>query len=142
MTRGFVAKAVGHEGPVNSPGPPERRAPTEDLSFSDPGRATLGLRVHDGGPSALVVVDGELDVATSSLLQALLDDLLRAKRVPKLVRLVVQTTGIIFVDAAGMSPLLHARAVMSRRAGSFELREPSVAVSRLLSLLALDNPSP
>lgn len=123
---------------MTSPGPPEGWAAADGLLHPDLGRATLGLRVHDGGPSALVVVDGELDVATSSLLQALLDDLLRAKRAPKLVRLVIQTTGITFVDAAGMSPLLHARAVLNRRGGSFELREPSAPVSRLLSLLALD----
>lgn len=100
--------------------------------------ATLGLRVHDGGPSALVVLDGELDVATCSLLQALLDDLLRTKRAPKLVRLVVETSGIVFVDASGISPLLHARAVITRRSGKFELRTPSSVVTRLLSLLALD----
>lgn len=94
--------------------------------------------MHDGGPSALVVLDGELDVATCSLLQALLDEVLRARRLPTLKRLVVETSGISFVDAAGISPLLHARAVITRRGGSFEMRAPSPAVSRLLTLLGLD----
>jgi anti-anti-sigma factor len=99
--------------------------------------STLDLELLDCGPSALITLRGELDIATSGLLQALLDDLLRARRVPRLSRLVLDTHDLGFADASGLAPVLHARAVLSRRGGTLELRQPSPAVRRLLQLLDL-----
>src|SRR4051794_24912659 len=72
--------------------------------------ATLGLQVLDEGTSVTLRLEGELDLATSGLLQAFLDGVLRSRRTPRVERLVVETAGVGFVDAAGLSPLLHARA--------------------------------
>jgi anti-sigma B factor antagonist len=100
-------------------------------------RSTLGLQVLDCGGSALISVSGELDVATSGLLHALLDDVLRARRRPRLSRLVLDLRELSFVDACGVAPVLHARAVLARRGGTLELRRPSRAVRRVLQLLDL-----
>jgi anti-anti-sigma factor len=100
--------------------------------------STLGLRVLDCDESALVAVSGELDIATSGLLQGLLDDLLRARRTPRIDRLVLDMRDVTFVDAGGIAPALHARAVLAKRGGTMEIRRASSAVRRLLTLLDLD----
>src|SRR4051794_18824778 len=100
--------------------------------------SSLDLQLLDCGPSALISVSGELDVATCGLLQAMLDDVLRARRVPRIARLVLDLRELSFVDASGVAPVLHARAVLAGRGGSLEIRRPSRAVRRLLELLDLD----
>ena len=104
-----------------------------------PEGASLGVRVDDRGAVARVILDGELDLATSGLLDAVLGDLLRRRRDPRVHRLQIDTSAVAFVDAAGISPLLHARAVLTRRGGLFELPDPSPSVRRLLRLLGLDS---
>ncbi|NHC44757.1 STAS domain-containing protein [Motilibacter aurantiacus] len=98
---------------------------------------TLGLDIEDAGSTVTVRLRGELDLATSGLLQGVLDRLLRHRRAPRVERLVVDTAQVSFVDAAGVSPLLHARAVLTRRGGVLELPDASHSVTRLLSLLGL-----
>ncbi|NHC13408.1 STAS domain-containing protein [Motilibacter deserti] len=103
----------------------------------DEGSATLGLDVDDAGSTVTVRLRGELDLATSGLLQGVLERLLRQRRTPRVDRLVVDTAQVSFIDAAGVSPLLHARAVLARRGGAFVLPSASSAVARLLTLLGL-----
>ncbi len=100
---------------------------------------TLRVSLLDSGRSALVLVAGELDLATSGLLQAVLDDVLRARRTPRVGRLVLDMGGVTFVDVAGLSPILHARAVLARRDGLLEIREPTLPLRRVLRVLALDD---
>ena len=105
----------------------------------DDGSATLGLDLDDAGSTVTVRLRGELDLATSGLLQGVLERLLRHRRDPRVDRLVVETAQVSFVDAAGVSPLLHARAVLARRGGSLHLPAASQSVTRLLTLLGLDD---
>ncbi len=115
---------------------PVEPPPAHVAAFAD-AAPTLRLSVLDCGRSALVSVAGELDIATCRLLQALLDDVLRAKRTPRIARLVIDMHEVGFVDAAGLSPILHARAVLARRGGVLEIRRPSQAALRLLAVLNL-----
>ncbi|MDP9396161.1 MAG: STAS domain-containing protein [Actinomycetota bacterium] len=99
--------------------------------------STLDVSLLDCGRSALLALGGELDMATCGLLQAVLDDVLRSRRTPRVVRLVLDMSAVQFVDAAGISPVLHARAVLAKRRGVVEVRDPSASVRRLLGLLDL-----
>ncbi len=111
--------------------------PSEGVEHAHP-PATVDLEVHLDGPSALVTVAGEIDLATSALLQAVFDDVLRSRREPPVARLVLDMRGVAFVDASGLSPVLHARAVLARRGGALEVRRPSFAVRRLLRVLGME----
>jgi anti-anti-sigma factor len=97
----------------------------------------LDVRVEEAGASARVYLRGELDLATSALLDGILEDLLRPSRSPRLRHLCVSTAAVTFADAAGISPLLHARAVLARRSGAVELPDASPVIRRLLGLLDL-----
>jgi anti-anti-sigma factor len=102
-----------------------------------PAAAALDLTVRHDAAGALVSLTGELDVATGALVDALLHDLLRARRLPRVTRLAFDLSGVTFADAAGLSPLLYARAVLTRRQGSIEIVAASPDVRRLLVLLDL-----
>ncbi len=56
------------------------------------------------------------------LLQAVVDQVLAARRRPPCTHLVVDMSGVGFADASGISPLLLARAMLARRNGRVELR--------------------
>jgi anti-anti-sigma factor len=101
-------------------------------------QSTLAVDVRSEGPTVLVRLDGELDITSSPLLQAVVDQVLAARRQPPCQHLVVDMSGVGFADASGLSPLLLARAVLARRDGSVELRHCRRGVLRLLRLLGLE----
>ena len=84
-----------------------------------------------------VRLDGELDITSSPLLQTVVEQVLQARRDPSCTRLVVDMSGVGFADASGISPLLLARAMLTRRGGQIELRHCRRVVLRLLRLLDL-----
>jgi anti-anti-sigma factor len=98
---------------------------------------TLDLTVLTTGRSAVVRLVGQLDAATSRLLQAVLDPLLHRARRPAVHRLVLDCAGLRFADASGLSPILHARAVLGRRGGLVELRRLPQAVRQVVDVLGL-----
>jgi anti-anti-sigma factor len=98
---------------------------------------TLNLTVLTTGRSAVVRMVGHLDAATSRLLQAVLDPLLHRTRRPAVDRLVLDCAGVRFADASGLSPILHARAVLGRRGGVVELRRLPPTVRQVIDVLGL-----
>jgi anti-anti-sigma factor len=98
-------------------------------------QSTLSVDVRPDGPTVLIRLDGDLDITSSPLLQAVVDQALAARRTPLCQRLVVDMSGVVFADASGMSPLLMARAMLVKRGGSVELQHCRRAVLRLLRLL-------
>ena len=98
-------------------------------------QSTLAVDVHPDGPTVRVRLDGDLDITSSPLLQAVVDQALAARRTPLCQRLVIDMSGVVFADASGMSPLLMARAMLAKRGGSVELQHSRRAVLRLLRLL-------
>jgi len=102
-------------------------------------QSTLAVDVHPDGPTVLVRLDGELDITSSPLLQAVVDQALAARRAPLCQQLAIDMSGVVFADASGLSPLLMARAMLAKRGGSVELLYCRGAVLRLLRLLDVLN---
>ena len=100
-------------------------------------QSTLAVDVQPDGATVVVRLDGELDITSSPLLQAVVDQVLAARRRPQCTHLVVEMSGVGFADASGISPLLLARAMLARRGGRIELRHCRRAVLRLVRLLDL-----
>lgn len=102
-------------------------------------QSSLSVDVQDEGPTVVLRLGGEIDITSSPLLQAFVDQALANRREPPCQRLVVDMSGVAFTDASGISPLLMARAVLSRRGGTVELRHCRRAVFRLLRVLGVDD---
>ena len=100
-------------------------------------RASLAVAREDGGAEVLLHLRGELDVSTCALLQAVLDPLVASRRRPPMLRLRVDMAGVGFADASGLSPLLHARAVLVGRGGTVQVLDPGRPVRRVLDVLGL-----
>jgi anti-anti-sigma factor len=100
---------------------------------------SLEVALSESGDTATLQLSGELDVTTSPLLQAVLDQLLAAKRRPVINHLIVEMADVRFADAAGLSPVLHARAVLQKRDGCVLVRRPARAVRRVLDVLNLQD---
>jgi anti-anti-sigma factor len=100
---------------------------------------SLEVALSESDDRATLQLSGELDVTTSPLLQAVLDQLLAAKRRPVINHLVVEMADVRFADAAGLSPVLHARAVLQKRGGCVLVRRPARAVRRVLDVLGLQD---
>lgn len=102
-------------------------------------QSTLAVDVRPEGSTVHIRLDGELDITSSPLLQAVVDQALQARRVPICEHLVVDMSGVGFADASGISPLLLARALLARRGGAVELRHCRRGVRRLVRVLGLDD---
>lgn len=98
---------------------------------------TLDIALTEDDDTAVLRLRGELDITTSALLDAVLDRVLHAKHEPVVRHLVVDMADVRFADAAGLSPVLHARAVLGRREGCVLVRRPTRAVRRVLDVLSL-----
>ncbi|HEX5332944.1 MAG TPA: STAS domain-containing protein [Cellulomonas sp.] len=91
----------------------------------------MGPTPDDGSREVSVVrVVGELDLASASWVR---DRIARAARNPAR-EVVVDLSGVSFVDCAGLGALLSAQAQLGTR---LSLRAPSVAVLKLLELTTL-----
>jgi anti-anti-sigma factor len=102
-------------------------------------QSTLAVDVRPDGATVVVRLDGDLDITSSPLLQAVVDQVLAARHRPPCSHLVVDMSGVGFADASGISPLLLARAMLARRDGRVELRHCRRAVLRLVRLLDLQD---
>lgn len=77
-----------------------------------------------------LAVRGELDIASAPELQAALERILGG---PHHV-LVLDLTGLSFLDCAGMRPIRAARRALEARGGQLLVRHPSPIVERTLRL--------
>jgi anti-sigma B factor antagonist len=79
-------------------------------------------------------VTGELDVATSELLEAAL----RALQMDGWPNIVLDLSGLSFIDSTGLNVLVGAHRRAKARGGSVVIRGASHSAIRLLQLTALD----
>lgn len=89
--------------------------------------------VH-GDSNEIVIVRGDLDIATAPLLEAVLDTVLSTR--PR--RLEVDLAGVTFLDAHALATLNAARRRQTARHATLVLRQPSPIARRVLALTGLD----
>jgi anti-sigma B factor antagonist len=89
----------------------------------------LAIAVSRDGESRLLVVRGELDMATVPHLGAALD-----AESERDAPIVVDLASLDFIDMTGLRALLDAAAQAATKAQAFEILNPSPAVERLLEL--------
>jgi anti-anti-sigma factor len=80
----------------------------------------------------MVAVTGEIDPTTAALFRTALEE--AGTRAP---RVVVDLSGVTFIDSTGISALIHAHQSV-RPPGTLVLRSPSPTARRLLDLTGLD----
>ena len=85
-------------------------------------------------PPATVVLDGEIDIATSPAIGESLMAAINAGN----VHLAVNMSGVVFIDAAGIGVLVAAANRAREAGGGLSLLAPSWQVRRLLDVLHLD----
>ena len=105
-------------------------------------QSTLAVDVRrdpDDPATVEVRLSGELDITTSPLLQTVIDQVLTGRRTKRCSLLVLDMSGVSFADASGISPILLARALVTRRGGRVELRHCRRGVLRLLRVLGLSD---
>src|SRR3954463_1581751 len=71
-------------------------------------------RAPDEPGTVEVRLSGELDVTTSPLLQTVIEQVLVGRRTRRCSLLVLDMSGVSFADASGISPILLARALVTR----------------------------
>jgi len=84
--------------------------------------------------AAVVRLSGELDAHTSGQLRSLLNELLLAGQ----GNLVLDLSGLSFIDSAGLAALLSAAKGTRRGGGRLLLSGPAPAVRRVMALTGID----
>jgi anti-anti-sigma factor len=110
-----------------STAPQPEPQPTEGAGLADP----LGLHVEvvDEGWQVMAHVTGEIDIATCSRLRDAIEPHLGPRQ-----RVVLDLSGVTFMDTSSLRVLEHARTRLTADGGSLVLRNPSSAAHRLLSM--------
>jgi len=85
-------------------------------------------------PSATVVLDGEIDIATAPAIRRLLMTAISGGN----VHLAVDMSGVAFIDATGIGVLVDAADQAQKAGGDLSLLAPSWPVRWLLDLCHLD----
>ena len=81
------------------------------------------------GTEHVVSVRGEVDIATAPMLDRLLHSLLESH-----AHVVLDLSGVSFIDSTGIGVLVAAARAADQDGGSFAVREPSRSVLRVLEL--------
>ena len=92
------------------------------------------MTVVSDPPSATVVLDGEIDIATAPAIRRLLMAAISGGD----VHLAVDMSGVTFLGAAGIGVLVDAANRAREAGGGLSLLAPSRQVRRLLDVLHLD----
>ncbi len=81
----------------------------------------------------LLMLEGELDIATAPALALLLDRLRRRGH-----SVVLDLAGITFIDSSGLGLLMDALVESQRDGWEFSIRRPSQAVRRVVALAGVE----
>jgi anti-sigma B factor antagonist len=101
------------------------------------GEDPLGYEIHSRGPLDIVVIDGELDIATAPDLGERLEPLAGHGR-----HLILDLTGLRFCDAAGLRLFLRLHKHATAAGGSLHLAAPGRPVSRVITTARLSDVVP
>ena len=92
-------------------------------------------RTAEGG-AVVIAVSGDLDIATAD---QLFRDANEALRAAAPTTLVLDLSGVAFLDSSGIGTLVELRNVAGDTGGDLVLRRPSDRTRRLLEITALDS---
>jgi anti-anti-sigma factor len=95
----------------------------------------LTIRTAHAGDTTTVVLEGEIDLATSTRLNRELDAVL--DRVPPPMRLRVDLAAVGFMDTTGVAVLLKARRRALESGCRFAVSSTSPAIARLFEITGL-----
>ena len=84
--------------------------------------------------AAVVTLSGELDAGTAGRLRSLLNELLLAGK----SNLVLDLSGLTFIDSAGLAALLSAAKGTRRGGGRLLLSGPAPTVRKVMALTGID----
>jgi stage II sporulation protein AA (anti-sigma F factor antagonist) len=93
----------------------------------------LSIEVADDGTETVFVLRGELDPHTAPSLRGEIDRVLAAGR----VHLVLDLSGLSFIDSSGLRVIISAHKDTADRDGHLVLRSPSPTTRRLLDITGL-----
>jgi anti-sigma B factor antagonist len=102
------------------------------MSFAEPTFRTSEREVDDR--TAIVAVDGEIHVSTAPEFSGVLAATIEAGR----VRLVLDLSGVMFIDSTGLSVLLNALRRVTRAGGRMAVVCSNPTVLRLFEITRLD----
>jgi anti-sigma B factor antagonist len=85
-------------------------------------------------PSATVALDGEIDISNCPAIRRLLMAVISGGN----IHLVIDMSGVTFIDATGIGALVAAANQARAAGGGLSLLAPSRQVQRLLDILGLD----
>lgn len=111
-----------------------RRDPAVVQTGVDLLTASVTARESAGEPYTLVTLSGEADVTNSDQLRDLLD----AEVAKQPSHLIVEMSGLRFMDSSALHALLRANRALDRQGGVLSLVAPREAVARMLHLTAAD----
>ena len=95
---------------------------------------SVTARESAGEPYTLVEIAGEADVTNTDELRRLLDDEVSLQ--PRV--LIIDLSGLRFMDSSALHALLQANREMDRQGGALALVSPQLAVAKILRLTTAD----
>jgi anti-sigma B factor antagonist len=102
------------------------------VSFAEP---RFRLKTHDvDDRTAIIEVDGEIHVSTAPDFSALLNASIEEGR----TALVLDLSGVIFIDSTGLSVLLNGLRLITQRGGQMAIVCKNPTVLRLFQITSLD----
>jgi len=108
-----------------------------DISVGRAFREVAARTTPDGRARRIIVVKGEVDVASSAHLAATIARAMETEAQGK-AELVIDLTHLRFIDVSGINVLLRAARLARADGGTLVLRSPNRSVRRLLDVLGLD----
>ena len=94
---------------------------------------SVSVEGRDGDSRTVVRLVGEADVTTGALAEVLGAE---AAKMPRL--LLVDISGLTFIDSAALNQILQAHRKLRAGGGRLELASPQPVVARILQLSAID----
>jgi anti-sigma B factor antagonist len=98
----------------------------------------LGITISRRGDTTVVLLRGELDLAGEDRLRSRL----RAVLADRPQTLVLELSGLEFLDCTGLSVMMWTRNHLHQRGAALQIRNPRPAVRRVLALGALTRHMP
>jgi anti-anti-sigma factor len=90
--------------------------------------------VPSSGDVVVVVLRGELDIATIPRLRAVLEPLVDARQ-----RAVLDLSDLTFIGAGGIAEFIRARRLLRARGADLRLRAPSTTCRRVLEIIGAEH---